>query len=747
MWRSVSHPPGRWGNCVERPLVKPEIIRFGLFEVDLDARELRRDGVTLGLQEQPFRALVLLLKSAGHVVTREQLREQLWPADVFVDFERGISSTISRLRDVIGDSAANPIYIQTIGRHGYRWIAPVDQVGAADPPPTSSSPPVRISETPEQLEQAILGAAQPPRPRTLERRRRWPSIAGGLAAVALAGLIATIALRRPEPEPKLLGSTQITVDNRIKTRIVTDGVRLYFSEIRGGYRREWQADVGSETGYIGQVSVTGGETSYISTPFTNVAVLDISRDGSQLLIGEWTGTEDEARIWVMPLPSGTPRRVGTIMAHDGTFTLDSQHLVYANGPALSLAKLDGSDIRQLTSVPGWPFQPRFSPDGRHLRFSVADTNTQWTSIWEMNSDGTQVHPFFAKSQLVDQQCCGNWSADGKYFLFSRNTSHGWSDIWVYNEHMTKPVRLTTGPLGFFSPVPSADGKKLFVIGAHPRSELVRYDLKIHQFVFNLSGISADQVEYSRDGRWVTYVAFPEGTLWRSKSDGSEKLQLTSSPMIATLPTWSPDGKQIAFAAARPGMPWKLFVLSADGGDPEELLPNDHRDELDPTWSPTGGTLAFGRRPGEAGAFGEVKIMLLNMRTRHIDALPGSQGLVGPRWGPQGHYLSAMTTDSQKIALFDFKTGKWTTLVTGGFAYQNWSKDGEFIYFDSLFQKNKELLRMRIPGGKVEHLASLRGLGVGVGDAGAWNSVTPDGSPMLMRNTGTSEIYRLDVMLP
>jgi Tol biopolymer transport system component len=512
-------------------------------------------------------------------------------------------------------------------------------------------------------------------------------------------------------------------------------------------RLQIQADVGSETGYIGQVSVTGGETSYIATPFTNVAVADISRDGTRLLIGEWSGTEEEAPIWVMPLPSGIPQRVGNILAHDGTFSPDGQHLVYANGSALYLAEVDGSNIRKLVAVSGWPFQPRFSPDGRHVRFSVSDAKTQWTSMWEMNSDGSEVHPFSAKTRMVDQQCCGNWSADGKYFFFSQNMSHGWSDIWVYGEQMSTPARLTTGPLGFFSPVPGSDGKELFVIGSHPQSELVRYDLKARQFVFNLSGMSVDQVEYSRDGRWVTYVAFPEGTLWRSKSDGSEKLQLTSAPMVATLPTWSPDGKQIAFSAARPGMPWKLFLISADGGTPQELLPDDKQDEMDPSWSPDGGTLAFGRRPGETGKWGQVEITLADVRTRHLHALPGSQGMVGPRWAPEGRYLTAMTTDSQKITLYDFKTAKWTTLASGGFAYQNWSKDGRFIYFDSLFQKNKELLRMRIPGGKIEHLASLQGLDVGVGDAGAWNSVTPDGSPMLMRYIGTSEIYRLDVVLP
>jgi len=580
------------------------------------------------------------------------------------------------------------------------------------------------------------------------QNHRW--IMWAAPPVFAALLIAAMGFwMRPVVDPKLLRMSQITNDHQIKTRIVTDGVRLYFSEIRGGYRRELQTDVAPEGGYVGQVAVTGGETSYIASPFTNVAVADISPDHAQLLVGQWAGTEQEGPIWVMALPSGTPRRVGNILAHDGTFSPDGEQLLYASGSSLFLAKFDGNDNRKLVSVSGWPFQPRFSPDGRHIRFSVSDAKTDLTSLWEINRDGTELRPLFSKLQGVDQQCCGNWSADGKYFFFAQDTLHGWTDIWVRGEQRSShtPLQLTTGPLGFFSPVPSADGKKLFVIGSHPQSELVRYDLKIRQFVPHLSGISADQVEYSRDGRWVTYVAFPEGTLWRSKADGSEKLQLTSQPMVATLPTWSPDGKQIAFAAARPGMPWKLFLISAEGGISQELMPNDQRSEMDPTWSPDGSTLAFGRHPGEAGEFGPVEITSLNIKTRRLYTLPGSQGMVGPRWAPDGRYLSAMTTDSLKITLFDFKTGKWRTLLSGGFAYQNWSRDGKFIYFDSLFEKDKELFRMQIPSGNVERLAALKGVRIASGEAGAWNSVTPDGSPMLMRDVGTSEIYALDLRLP
>jgi len=101
------------------------LVRFGVFEADLRGGELRRNGVKVRLQDLPFRALTLLLTRPGEVITRDEFRQALWPSDVFVDFEQGISSAVMRLRDALGDSADNPIFIQTIERRGYRWIGPV----------------------------------------------------------------------------------------------------------------------------------------------------------------------------------------------------------------------------------------------------------------------------------------------------------------------------------------------------------------------------------------------------------------------------------------------------------------------------------------------------------------------------------------------------------------------------------------------------------------------------------------------
>ena len=118
---------------------------------------------------------------------------------------------------------------------------------------------------------------------------------------------------------------------------------------------------------------------------------------------------------------------------------------------------------------------------------------------------------------------------------------------------------------FGAMTPSPDGKKLFADGHQRRGELVRYDAQRREFVPFLSGIWATDVSFSRDGKWVAYVSYPEGTLWRSRVDGSDRLQLTNPPVFAALPRWSPDGTQIAFIDIQAGRPWKILAHLGTGG--------------------------------------------------------------------------------------------------------------------------------------------------------------------------------------
>jgi WD40-like Beta Propeller Repeat len=229
-------------------------------------------------------------------------------------------------------------------------------------------------------------------------------------------------------------------------------------------------------------------------------------------------------------------------------------------------------------------------------------------------------------------------------LHLQTMGNGISDIWVLPERTSplwkasnQPVQLTTGPLSFKIPVPSKDGKKLFVIGAQLRAELVRYDFKSAEFVPYLGGISAGELDFSRDGKWVAYVRYPDDSLWRSKLDGSERLQLTYPPQRAATPHWSPDGKTIAFSSATPGKPWKVVVISPDGGTPESLTSKESP-ETDPTWSPDGATLAFSSNDS---LHPETQfIQLFNLSNRQLSPLPASEPVFGPRWSPDGRFIAA-----------------------------------------------------------------------------------------------------------
>ncbi len=573
-------------------------------------------------------------------------------------------------------------------------------------------------------------AAQP-----LRRRSNLAWGMAGAAALMLAAVLAWV-FRPTLPPPRVVGSVPITNDLFPKQNFVTDGARLYLGEAVAGHVA------------LGQVSTEGGETSQIATPFPNVQVFDIAPNHASLLAGSFvTGGETELPLWLLPIPSGSPRRLGDLHAHSAGWSPDGQQIVYAAESSLYLAKNDGSGSRKLTTVDGVPVAPVFSPDGTHLRFTIYDPKTNFDSLWEVAVDGTALRPLLPDRKERDE-CCGRWTPDGQYFIF-QSVRQNVSNIWIraekagnFRKITPEPVQLTTGPLSFSNPVPSQDGKKLFVIGEKLRGELVRYDAGSRQFMPYLGGISASDVEFSRDGKWVTYVTFPDDILWRSRVDGSERLQLTYPPVEAYMPSWSPDGTRIAFMS-RPGKVVKIVVVSAAGGNAQELT-SEQRNEADPSWSADGNVLAFGREVG-FNSSEPPNIRVINLQTNEDSALPGSDGLFAPRWSPDGRYIAAMRVDLTELMLFDFTTKKWQELGKGTFAFPNWSHDGKYLYFEDSSQS--EIRRVLIPGKKFESIASLKEVRRPNGIFGFWSKAAYDGSPLVMRDAGTQEIYALELQFP
>jgi eukaryotic-like serine/threonine-protein kinase len=585
-----------------------------------------------------------------------------------------------------------------------------------------------------QSVQSATGLATPSGPTS----RRW-IWAAGLAA-GVAAILGFVWLRSPSPPPRILGTRQLTNDSLQKFQLMTDGSRIYFVESSGS------------SFHLAQVSAAGGEVAVVNSGNSLPTLTSISPDGSQLLAT--VGFFSEGEIWAFPVPAGSPQRIADLIGHDAAWAPDGR-LFFGKGNDIWVAEHDGGSPRKLLTASDFPVRFRFSPDGTHFRFAVGSLTISRSSLWEARLDGTALHEILPGWNKPPAECCGEWTRDGKYFVFL-SVHNGVSDIWTLPEKASLgrtvsrlPAQLTTGPLQTSEVLPAKDGRQLFAIGSQLKGELVKFDAKTSQLVPVLGGISAGDVEYSRDGSWVVYVLYPEGTLWRSRADGSDRLQLTHSPMQATLAHWSPDGRQIVFSAAAPGRPFRVLLISADGGSPQPINPVEE-DETDPTWSSDGGTIAFGHHTGQVAT---TYIGLFDLKSRQITRLPGSEGLFGPRWSPDGRYIVALTaSDFATLMLYDTKVQTWKKLLhlpgQETLGYFTWSRDSTSFYFDTHSPNQPGFYRLRVSDGKVERVVDLKSYRLFPGPFFVpWTGLAPGDSPLFVRDISTSEIYAFDVDFP
>jgi serine/threonine protein kinase len=572
------------------------------------------------------------------------------------------------------------------------------------------------------------------------RKMTWIWAAAAAALLVLVGAVLSLTWQ-PAP-PRVLATTQLTRDGITKHGVLTDGSRLFIGESTSNFS-------------LAQASVMGGDTSPIPTPFENVVAHAISPDHSQLLVGTFRGTEPEETLWSIPLPSGPPRRLGDLIGHDGAWSPDKLNIVFAKGDEIYVANTDGSQPRKLVSLPGSPTSFAFSRDGQRIRFTLNADNRISSAIWEVGSDGSHPHRLLPDWHNPPSECCGTWTPDGLYYLFIE-LAPAVSNLWAIRDsaglfrRSPIPVQMTTGPMSITALTPSADGKKLFVEGIQSRGELVRYDPKSGQFVPYLSGISAGELDYSRDGKWITYTTYPDGAIWRSRIDGSDRLQLTFPAGLDALPRWSPDGTQIAYVSLRPGLPAKIFLISAQGGAPQELVSDEQQGEIDPVWSADGKKIAFGRSNTQLNSPAAFTIYWADVATRQLSLVPNSEGLFSPRWSPDGKYLAALFRDSSKIVLFDVAAQKWSTWVDepGPIGFPSWSVDGKNLYYDTAFSQHSTFRRIKVGQTASELVTDLTGFHkYSAFPVFGWNSTAPDGSIISVRDLSTDEIYALDLQLP
>ena len=701
-------------------------LRFDVYEADPRSGELRKRGIRIPLEDRPFRALLILLSHANDLVTREELQKRLWPSDIFIDFDHGLNTAIRKIRRALNDDAGEPRFIETVGGRGYRFLVRVEQEPVVAPHQAAKETPVpKPFIVPQDAQEAAPVAVELAPP---EIKRTYSVGPRAILAIAASAILLFLAyLFRPAmPSPRIGRVVQLTKTGGALPGgpLYTDGPRIYYRSI----------DEKASEPSIRQVLLNGNEDTPVGIP-GRFLVRGLSPDDTEFLATSPIG------VWRVPIASnGSPRRVGNLLVDDIAWSHDGTRFAYAQGNQLFLANLDGTSSRLLASVPVDSADIdhlRWSPDDRQLRFTLITLITQ--ALWEIAADGRNLHELRFDWPGTAMECCGEWTPDGRYFVF-RSNREGVSNLWALEEKSEwwrranrNPMQLTFGPMNYSQPAPSRNGKSIFAIGAQPSGELVRYDAARKDFAPFLGGQSFDRLVYTRDGQWMAYVDYPEGTLWRARSDGTDQLQLTFPPLQVGSPRWSPDGKRIAFHAKQFGQ-WKVFVISGEGGNPEPL-PSEPSDVASPDWMPDRDALIYSR----AYKAENPALYKYDLRSARSEKIPGTDGLYGPIWSPDGRYLCAADPASDLLLLVDLNTGKRSPL-TGPARWPAWSPDSQHIYFKR--DGSNWIFRVRVPDGAEEKIVELPFR------TASWTfTLAPDGSPILLRQHGRYDVYSLALSVP
>jgi len=733
-------------------LLEPKIdptrtVRFGLFEVDLSSGTLARQGIRIKLQEQPFRILSLLLQQNGEIVTREQLRQALWQEGTHVNFDGSLNAALKKLRASLQDDAENPRFIETVPRQGYRFLAPVHVINGAVASVSGVQVPifengeksieVRLRLHPEFSQEVSAGYWDRQR---AERTQRWFDVIL-LSFGILFGSWFLFFILYPVPRPSVQRISRITNAGRIDEwgGIVSDGTRIFFLERDGGH---WN---------LMQTSVEGGNAERMVAPFENTRLFSISPDHSQFLIGQFTRHDDEMPLWLWPVQGGEPRRVGQATGQDPAWSPDGTQIVFVRGQYLYSIHRDGTQIRQLAHLDGHPRSPAWSPDGENIRFTVVIGEYGTQALWEMSADGNGLHRILGSGTGPSHQSAGNWTGDGKYFLFSGCEQYD-CNLWAIRDSWTwfrrsqhGPFPLTSGPDSLHVAIPAQTGSRIFAFSFRSHRELEQLDPQTLRSLTLSLDANAEEASVSLDGQMVVYSDRPDGSLWRSRADGSQRLRLTGPPLQGFSPRWSPRGEQILFTGVRTGQARQIYIVSWDGGSLRPVLPKGW-DGLDADWSPDGYHIVVTMRNQKTHS--QYALYLLEPTTGKLTELPDSKDLNAPRWSPDGRFIAALDNSNHHLLLYGVQSEKWTPVASGGYLEAPlWSEDSSFIYFQDQLDDEESVFRADVSTQRVTRVLGFGEIFRGSATHCLFSGLGRDGSLYVMIERGLTNIYALDLDLP
>jgi DNA-binding winged helix-turn-helix (wHTH) protein/Tol biopolymer transport system component len=697
------------------PPTDDRVLVFRGLRLDLAKRVLLQDGVpvlqaTAQKTPRPLHVLIVLAQAKGQVVTKEKLFEVVW--DDRLVTEKALTYAVNQLRAAL--KPHGDLLVENVPRVGYRL--------------GGSWEPLR-REIPDQA------AVEPDRPTgpSIEDPQSRDIRVRALLALTVLCIVAALVMVAPSVgtshAPRVLASMPLTFDGLRKFGpLLTDGKRIYFHlETPEGPR-------------LVSIPATGGDATPVPTPVGDSAkAVAITANRRSLVLVKPDSAADAWFPWQWEIGTSIANQFSDQPVNEAAWQPNG--VTVLQGAANRLTVLRSGAQTANFRIPGNVTRIQWSPSGKTARVFAFDPATERYSTWELNSPSFD-HPV-RQNAPINGARDGTWTSDERYFVFATNPSGelGWQREGAATAGRSSKTSgvLTTGGQTWSDPARGPTGNRIIALGEKLRGELVRFtsDGEFEPF---LHGISAMELDFSRDGRQLVYSRFPDHALWIARADGTDARRLTEG-MESRQPHFSPDGRTIAFMGQRPKDIWRIYSMQIGVSLPEPMFP-DKEDQGVPTWSPNGKFLVFGewRERKDKSA---MALHLLNVEKKTVTTLPGSQGLWTPRWSPDGRYIAALTADSKALMLFDVHLATWVKLAPFGyFEDPTWTQDGRYICGHD--QSSHQLYRVRLKDRSVEKVADLTGF---TWAQQAWVGLTPGGIPIGLHGVVLQDIYALDCDIP
>ncbi len=555
------------------------VVRFGVFEVDLRTAELRKQGARIRLPSQSFQVLEALLLRPGELVTREELKQKLWPTDSFGDFEHGLNAAVNRVRDALGDSSDNPRFVETLPRRGYRFIAPVETSQTERSP--AATPPA--TQVPEVRETAAGG-----------RHRVMKPTLFSLAALILI-LVGALYLthrnsqKRQAAEP---GNQDVRVSPLTALpgyarwpALSPDGKQVVFAWDGGRNAAKNMFDL--------YIKVIGAERIQQLTHQPSEAIIPAwSTDGSTIAFLRSNGPE--RGIFTMSVLGGPERKLDAFTddlygnASLLSWSADGRQLLYEAKGSLRLLAVETGEIRTIERPPRCKtvYTPVFSPDGKWIA-SLCEAVSGAVDLYRVSPKGERdenLHTF------VDEPLGIAWSGDGQRIILADND--GLLEIGANGGQPRRlPFAQTAVDVGQQI---ASRGNRLVYVQVQDNVNIWRVDLKSGLTRSMLAPTSRDQAApaISPDGKRIAFESDRSGSkeVWAANLDGSDAVQLSDFHALTGSPQWSPDGRRIAFDSRASGEA-ALYLVDPSTALPRRISTNGIPACV-PTWSADGKWIYF-----------------------------------------------------------------------------------------------------------------------------------------------------------